>query len=172
MKTYSRPLDLLIQAAAFAKAGDTEKAAVKLIKATQEPDFDDSIDQLNEMQDDNLQQQQQQVQGSVRKNNAQTLARALARLQRGKSAKADLQDDQLDQSDEELDLGLDEQAGIDDMDSDTVADEDEFTIETAGDDDDQDQEDDQQQQDKQQQQSSVRRARASANARLLRSSKK
>jgi len=70
---YFRSLDHLLAAAEFAAVGRTNAAAQSLIRATEEPDFDDMKDEVNEQQAAEEQQQQQKPQQQ------QKLSAALAR---------------------------------------------------------------------------------------------
>ena len=87
MPKYYRSLDRLLQAAEFASLGKIERAAKALVHATEEEDFADMKDDVNEQQAEAQNEQQQQAPAQKQ----QQLSRAMRRV-RASEEEDDMED--------------------------------------------------------------------------------
>ena len=87
MPKYYRSLDRLLQAAEFASLGKIESAAKALVHATEEEDFADMKDDVNEQQAEAQNEQQQQAPAQKQ----QQLSRAMRRV-RASEEEDDMED--------------------------------------------------------------------------------
>ncbi len=110
MKKYSRALDLLLVAALNVKEGKHAEAAKFLTKATEEPDFNETVETLND--------ENQEATDNVDDEDTteEELTKALSRLNKGKrkvNAEADDEEDyDEDDEDEADDEGVEESASM------------------------------------------------------------